>query len=84
MNTDKIVLLLMVLVTAGLSTLMMAARSRARGFWVWYVLMCCCIIALVALGIRYGLNHQPHRITEDDPGWNCHTMGNRVCGDHRG
>lgn len=24
--------------------------------------------------------HQQPRITEDDPRWNCHTMGNRICG----
>lgn len=21
-----------------------------------------------------------HELQEDDPGWNCHTMGNHVCG----
>lgn len=24
--------------------------------------------------------HEPHHIEEDEPGWNCKTMGNRVCG----
>lgn len=24
---------------------------------------------------------RPYTITEDDPRWDCHTMGNRVCGE---
>jgi hypothetical protein len=24
----------------------------------------------------------PERVTEDSPGWDCQTMGNRVCGPH--
>jgi hypothetical protein len=24
--------------------------------------------------------HSAHRITEDDPRWDCRTMGNHVCG----
>lgn len=24
--------------------------------------------------------HSTHRVTEDDPRWNCRTMGNRACG----
>lgn len=25
-----------------------------------------------------------HKIQEDDPGWDCHTMGNRICGPGHG
>lgn len=26
--------------------------------------------------------HPTSRIEEDDPRWDCHTMGNRICGEH--
>jgi len=35
------------------------------------------------LGARIASTDHPgasQRIQEDDPAWNCHTMGNRVCG----
>lgn len=35
------------------------------------------LITLVVLSVA----HQPDRITEDDPRWNCRTMGNRICGE---
>lgn len=40
----------------------------------------------LALGLGFSapapapVHHGGTRITEDDPRWDCHTMGNRVCG----
>jgi len=38
------------------------------------------LVPLVALLIAGCAGLNPHRITEDDPRWDCHTMGNHVCG----
>ena len=39
-------------------------------------------LALVGLAILAGmaLDQGPGIIREDNPGWNCETMGNRICG----
>ena len=37
------------------------------------------VVCMLAAGV--GCTHQASKITEDDPRWDCHTMGNRVCGD---
>lgn len=39
---------------------------------------------LLALTISLALHTHPkglNLIVEDDPAWNCHTMGNHVCGE---
>jgi hypothetical protein len=40
------------------------------------------VLALIALLViaRPPRAHQAHRIEEDEPGWDCRTMGNRICG----
>jgi hypothetical protein len=41
---------------------------------------------LVVMGILGGISfgdeipQKSQQISEDDPGWDCHTMGNRICG----
>lgn len=45
--------------------------------------------ALAAVGLTLsavpdGAQHTQTRITEDDPRWDCHTMGNKICGPGRG
>lgn len=37
-------------------------------------------LTLGALAIATHAHGTPTRITEDDPRWNCTTMGNRICG----
>lgn len=39
--------------------------------------------AIAALALTLTLaacGHGHNRIQEDDPRWNCHTMGNHICG----
>lgn len=45
------------------------------------MLVCLCG-ALVCILVLVNLDDPPQRpaVTEDDPGWDCHTQGNRVCG----
>jgi hypothetical protein len=43
------------------------------------------LIALLVLGGVLGVTatpdaKRPHHIEEDEPGWDCTTMGNRICG----
>lgn len=39
------------------------------------------LLALAGLiGLTLAPHHQPAPVTEDSPGWDCHTMGNRECG----
>jgi len=40
------------------------------------------VIAAVVVLCLAGCNHKA-RITEDDPRWNCTTMGNHICGGAR-
>jgi hypothetical protein len=41
------------------------------------------ILTTAALALSLSLTACGHtRIEEDQPGWDCHTMGNHVCGDN--
>jgi hypothetical protein len=46
------------------------------------VLFCTAFAVIVCLGQRHGTPtpRPSHTITEDDPSWDCRTMGNRSCG----
>lgn len=37
-------------------------------------------LALVLLALAFPAKLAPGQVAEDDPSWNCHTMGNGVCG----
>lgn len=37
-------------------------------------------LLMCAMGI-WAIGGGHRELQEDDPGWDCHTMGNRVCGD---
>ena len=38
--------------------------------------------SVLMLAVGVGCTSQAHKtLQEDDSGWDCHTMGNRVCGD---
>jgi len=39
----------------------------------------CAWLGLLLLGFAQS-SRPSSRIQEDDPGWNCHTMGNHICG----
>lgn len=39
-----------------------------------------CLVLLVALSSVALAQRQAERITEDDPRWDCRTMGNKICG----
>lgn len=38
------------------------------------------IIGLAVIAALFVLTMPPAASTEDDPGWDCRTMGNRTCG----
>lgn len=64
-------------------------RLTARGK---VVLVSLALAAILALTVATGGLHDPaapdYGTTqprfEDEPGWNCHTMGNHICGPGRG
>lgn len=67
------------------TALVAVANPRARGY-KWLMLLCILsLIACFGVSTYYGVthSHQQHQIQEDDPGWDCHTMGNRICGPGR-
>ncbi len=39
-----------------------------------------CLVLLVSLGAAAASPRLQQRITEDDPRWDCRTMGNKICG----
>lgn len=43
---------------------------------LWYLVALALLIFQVVLLVR----PSGHTLQEDDPGWNCHTMGNLQCG----
>jgi hypothetical protein len=43
-----------------------------------------CIPADTGGGVTQCLQPNVRQTQEDDPGWNCHTMGNRICGQRKG
>ena len=85
MNTELIVCLFAIGIVAGFTVLMMLADERARGYWVWSVLLLVTSCSTVLLAFHSALSQLPNtspvvHLQEDDPGWDCHTMGNHVCG----
>jgi hypothetical protein len=36
--------------------------------------------AVLVLGMAWGMTARIPEIPEDDPRWNCHPVGNRICG----
>lgn len=56
----------------------MGIRSTIASVAVWAVLAPLAVV--LAVGIVYVVTPRAAVVYEDEPGWNCATMGNRVCG----
>ena len=44
------------------------------------ILILAVLVALVVSFVVYARSRPQQRITEDDPRWDCRTMGNKICG----
>jgi hypothetical protein len=42
----------------------------------WFLVVGACMVA-----IDWSKPAATVQLQEDDPGWDCHTMGNKICGD---
>lgn len=55
-----------------------------RIYLTWRFLLVIVVLTIAVLAINSRLDHdrlfQDGRCTEDMPCWNCHTMGNLICG----
>jgi hypothetical protein len=51
-----------------------------RGDGVVGVIVLAALVIVLTVCYTVGQDNKRVRLQEDDPGWNCHTMGNKVCG----
>ena len=51
----------------------------------WYEMLIAIVFLTIVIGacvVKHNAAHKMHadHIEEDDPRWDCHTMGNKICG----
>jgi hypothetical protein len=71
-----------------LTSIVLALTSACAGFAIGHYRQRSILLPEIECAYHEGTNEgyrdgiaDSQRIEEDDPRWDCHTMGNRICGD---